>query len=149
MATEPSPQFLNSVRLKYVKLGYQYLVNHILTFLLIPVIVAISIELARVGPEEILSLICSIYDLDLIYVMSTMFLFIIAGTVYYMSRPRSIYLVDYACFRPKPYLRVPFSTFLEHARLVPQFDEKTVRFQVVSIDSILINRSFRFAWSTK
>jgi 3-ketoacyl-CoA synthase len=138
MVTEPSPQFLNSVRLKYVKLGYQYLVNHILTFLLIPLIVAIAIELARVGPEEILSLVRFLYHLDLIYVMSTIFLVIIAGTVYFMSRPRSIYLVDYACFRPLPNFRVPFSTFLEHARLVPQFDEKTVRFQVISIDSVQI-----------
>ncbi|KAJ4792902.1 3-ketoacyl-CoA synthase [Rhynchospora pubera] len=130
MANEPLPPFSSSVRLKYVKLGYQYLVNHILTFILIPIIVGISIELARVGPDEILSLVRFLNDLDLIYVMSTLFLVIIVGTVYFMSRPRPVYLVDYACFRPKPNFRVPFSTFLEHARLVPQFDERTVRFQV-------------------
>lgn len=133
MANEPLPQFLSSVRLKYVKLGYQYLVNHIMTLLLIPVIIAISVELARVGPDEILSLVRFLYDLDLIYMMSTVFLVIIAGTVYFMSRPRPVYLVDYACFRPPPNFRVPFSTFLEHARLVPQFDERTVRFQVIFI----------------
>jgi 3-ketoacyl-CoA synthase len=130
MANEPLPQFLSSVRLKYVKLGYQYLVNHIMTLILIPVIVAVSIELARIGPDEILSLVRFLYDLDLIYMMSTVFLVIIAGTVYFMSRPRPVYLVDYACFRPPRNFRVPFSTFLEHARLVPQFDERAVRFQV-------------------
>lgn len=133
MEPEPTPQFSNSVRLKYVKLGYQYLVNHILALLLIPIMVAISIELARVGPAEIISVVRFLHDLDLIYVISSMFLVIIAGTVYFMSRPRPVYLVDYACFRPRPNYRVPFSTFWEHARLVPQFDEKTVRFQVICV----------------
>ncbi|KAF2317773.1 hypothetical protein GH714_041082 [Hevea brasiliensis] len=38
------PDFSNSVKLKYVKLGYQYLVNHILYLLLIPVMVGISMS---------------------------------------------------------------------------------------------------------
>ncbi|KAJ3694824.1 hypothetical protein LUZ60_000201 [Juncus effusus] len=130
MATEPSPQFLNSIRLKYVKLGYQYLVNHILTFLLIPIIITILVELAHVGPDEIISLFRFLNELDLIYIISSMLLVIIGATFYLMCKPRPVFLVDYACFRPLPNFRVPFSTFVEHSRLVPQFDEKTVRFQI-------------------
>uniref|UniRef100_J3MD25 very-long-chain 3-oxoacyl-CoA synthase n=1 Tax=Oryza brachyantha TaxID=4533 RepID=J3MD25_ORYBR len=50
-----------------------------------------------------------------------------------MLRPRPVYLVDYACFRTKPHCRVPFATFLEHAKLVTyvegaSIDERSVRF---------------------
>ncbi|CAL9097938.1 unnamed protein product, partial [Musa textilis] len=57
-------------------------------------------------------------------------LVIIVATAYFMSRTRPVYLVDFACFRPNSTCRVPFATFLEHARLMPFFDEKSVRFQV-------------------
>ncbi|KAL0343342.1 UNVERIFIED_CONTAM: 3-ketoacyl-CoA synthase 6 [Sesamum angustifolium] len=46
------PNFSTSVKLKYVKLGYQYLVNHILTFLLIPIMLAVFLEILRLGPER-------------------------------------------------------------------------------------------------
>ncbi|CBI32915.3 unnamed protein product, partial [Vitis vinifera] len=35
----------NSVKLKYIKLGYQYLVNHILTFFLIPILMGFLIKI--------------------------------------------------------------------------------------------------------
>jgi len=56
-----------------------------------------------------------------------------AATLYEMLRPRSVYLVDYACFCTRPNCRVPFATFLEHAKLVTfvegaSIDERSVRF---------------------
>ncbi|KAL0332482.1 UNVERIFIED_CONTAM: 3-ketoacyl-CoA synthase 6 [Sesamum calycinum] len=50
------PNFSTSVKLNYVKLGYQYLVNHILSFLLIPIVLRLLLEVLRLGPEEILLL---------------------------------------------------------------------------------------------
>ncbi|CBI27023.3 unnamed protein product, partial [Vitis vinifera] len=44
---QASPELSSSVKLKYVKLGYQYLVNHILTLLLIPIMVGVLIEVLR------------------------------------------------------------------------------------------------------
>ncbi|KAK3126588.1 hypothetical protein QOZ80_7AG0558980 [Eleusine coracana subsp. coracana] len=51
-----------------------------------------------------------------------------AAAVYLKLRPRAVYLVDYACFRTNPICRVPFATFLEHSRVWPGFDERSVRF---------------------
>ncbi|KAG0516309.1 hypothetical protein BDA96_10G350900 [Sorghum bicolor] len=56
-----------------------------------------------------------------------------AATLYEMLRPRSVYLVDYACFCTRTNCRVPFATFLEHAKLVTfvegaSIDERSVRF---------------------
>jgi len=119
--------FSGSVNLKYVKLGYQYLVNHFLTLLLVPVMAATALELARLGPGELLSLWRSL-ELDLIHILCSAFLVVFVGTVYVMSRPRPVYLVDYACYKPPASCRVPFATFMEHTRLISD-DDKSVRFQ--------------------
>ncbi|BAF11320.1 3-ketoacyl-CoA synthase 6 [Oryza sativa Japonica Group] len=119
--------YSGSVKLKYVKLGYQYLVNHFLTLLLVPVMAATALELARMGPGELLSLWRSL-QLDLVHILCSVFLVVFVGTVYFMSRPRPVYLVDYSCYKPPPSCRVPFATFMEHTRLITD-DEKSVRFQ--------------------
>lgn len=122
-----SGSFSGSVKLKYVKLGYQYLVNHFLTLLLVPVMAATALELARLGPGEILTLWRSL-DLDLVHILCSAFLVVFVGTVYVMSRPRPVYLVDYCCYKPSPSFRVPFTTFMEHIKLIAN-NEKSLRFQ--------------------
>ncbi|XP_022977495.1 3-ketoacyl-CoA synthase 6 [Cucurbita maxima] len=123
------PDFSTSVKLKYVKLGYQYLVNHILTLTLIPLIIAISLQLLRMGPDEILNLWRSLH-FDLLQILCSSFFIIFVATVYFMSKPRTIYLVDYACFKPPVTCRVPFSTFMEHSRLILTNNPKSVEFQM-------------------
>ncbi|KAL8034494.1 hypothetical protein ABFX02_12G032500 [Erythranthe guttata] len=114
---------------KYVKLGYQYVVNHILTFLLLPTMAAAAAELLRLGPDEILAAFRSLH-FDPIQTLCTSFLIIFVATVYFMSKPRSIYLVDYACYKPPVTFRVPFSTFMEHSRLNLKENPKSVDFQM-------------------
>uniref|UniRef100_A0A0D9WP24 very-long-chain 3-oxoacyl-CoA synthase n=1 Tax=Leersia perrieri TaxID=77586 RepID=A0A0D9WP24_9ORYZ len=45
-----------------------------------------------------------------------------------LRRPRAVYLVDYACFRPNPSYRFSHANFLEHARLTPYIDDSSFRF---------------------
>ncbi|KAK6150972.1 hypothetical protein DH2020_015904 [Rehmannia glutinosa] len=73
------PNFSSSVKLKYVKLGYQYLVNHILTFLLVPIMLAILLEILRLGPEELLSIYNSL-QFDLVQILCCAFLVIFIAT---------------------------------------------------------------------
>lgn len=123
------PNFSNSVKLKYVKLGYQYIVNHILTFLLVPTIIGVTIELLRIGPEDLLNIWNSLH-FNALQILSSSFLIISIATVYFMSKPRSIYLVDYSCYKPPVTCRVPFSTFMEHSRLILKDNPKSVEFQM-------------------
>ncbi|KAJ9682901.1 hypothetical protein PVL29_018764 [Vitis rotundifolia] len=123
------PNFSTSVKLKYVKLGYQYLVNHILTFLLIPIMVGVLIELLSLGPDQIFEIWSSLH-FNLLQVLCSSFFIIFIATVYFMSKPRSIYLVDYACFKPPVTCRVPFATFMEHSRLINRDNPKSVEFQM-------------------
>ncbi|CAI9772735.1 unnamed protein product [Fraxinus pennsylvanica] len=123
------PNFSSSVKLKYVKLGYQYLVDHILTFLLIPTMVGISVQIILLGPEEMLKIWRSL-DIDLVQILCSSFLIILICTLYFMSKPRSVYLVDYACYKPPITYRVSFSTFMEHSRLNLKDNLKSVDFQM-------------------
>ena len=46
-----------------------------------------------------------------------------------MSKPRSVYLVDHACFKPPAAYRVPHATLLEHLRLSNKDNPEIVEFQ--------------------
>ncbi len=47
------PDFLQSVNLKYVKLGYHYVISHGLFLLMIPLMLAIAAEIGRLGQEDV------------------------------------------------------------------------------------------------
>ncbi|XP_059669733.1 3-ketoacyl-CoA synthase 5-like [Cornus florida] len=46
----------------------------------------------------------------------------------YLSKHPPVYLVDFSCFKPPNFCRVPFSTFIEHARMFDFLDEESVNF---------------------
>lgn len=122
------PDFLLSVNLKYVKLGYHYLISHLLTLCLIPVMVITLIEASQTNPNEIHQLWLHLkYNLVSVIVCST---FLVCGsTVYIMTRPRPVYLVDYSCYRAPDDLKAPFKRFMDHSRLTGDFDESSLEFQ--------------------
>ncbi|CAN1217057.1 3-ketoacyl-CoA synthase 10 [Linum perenne] len=101
------PDFLQSVNLKYVKLGYHYLINHAIYLATIPVLVLVFS--AEVGS------------------LSSVFVFTLS--VYFMSRPRSIYLIDFACYKPHDDLKVTKDEFMDLARRTGKFDEASLEFQ--------------------
>ncbi|CAM6129844.1 unnamed protein product [Calypogeia fissa] len=122
------PDFLQSVNLKYVKLGYHYLITHLVILLLIPLVMAVALEVGRVGPEEIYRLWVNL-QFNLVSVLICSALLVFGVTVYVMSRPRPVFLLDYACYRPPDELEVKFNLFMEHSRLSGHFDERSLEFQ--------------------
>ncbi|PSS19798.1 3-ketoacyl-CoA synthase [Actinidia chinensis var. chinensis] len=122
------PDFLQSVNLKYVKLGYHYLISNLLTLCLIPVMAVILIEASQMNPNDIRQLWLHLkYNLVSIVILSAVLVF--GSTVYITSRPRSVYLVDYCCYRAPDKLKAPFHLFMEHSRLSGVFDESSLEFQ--------------------
>lgn len=102
------PDFLQSVKLKYVKLGYHYLINHGIYLATIPVLVLVfGAEVGSLTREQMWSKIWNItafYDLATVLAFFGVFVFTLS--VYFMSRPRSIYLLDFACYKPQDDLKV-------------------------------------------
>ncbi|XP_057965705.1 3-ketoacyl-CoA synthase 4-like [Malania oleifera] len=122
------PDFLQSVNLKYVKLGYHYLVSHILTLCLVPLMAVIVVEASQMNPDDIHQLWLHL-QYNLVSVITISAILVFGSTVYMMTRPRSVYLVDYACYRPPADLQAPFHRFMEHSRLTGDFDESSLEFQ--------------------
>ncbi|KAJ7526017.1 hypothetical protein O6H91_17G077900 [Diphasiastrum complanatum] len=122
------PDFLQSVNLKYVKLGYHNLVTHFMALLLIPLMLAAMLQVGNMGLDNIFQLWLHL-KFSLVSVIACSTLLVFGLTVYVMSRPRPVYLVDFACFKPCENLRVPFSTFMEHSKLSGNFEEKSLEFQ--------------------
>lgn len=126
--TRRLPDFLQSVNLKYVKLGYHYLVSYLLTLCLVPLIAVIVIQAAQLNPDDIHQLWLRLqYNLVSVVIFSAVF--VSGSTVYIMTRPRSVYLVDYSCHRPPSHLQVKFHRFMEHSKLTGDFDDSSLEFQ--------------------
>ncbi|XVE69876.1 hypothetical protein DITRI_Ditri10aG0026700 [Diplodiscus trichospermus] len=122
------PDFLQSVNLKYVKLGYHYLISNLLTLCFIPLIAVISIEVSQMNPDDLRQLWLHLqYNLVSIIICSAILVF--GLTVYIMTRPRPVFLVDYSCYRAPDHLKAPYGRFLEHSRLTGDFDESSLEFQ--------------------
>ncbi|CAN1217058.1 3-ketoacyl-CoA synthase 10 [Linum perenne] len=117
------PDFLQSVNLKYVKLGYHYLINHAIYLATIPVLVLVF------SAEELWKTLWEDARYDLATVLAFFGVFVFTLSVYFMSRPRSIYLIDFACYKPHDDLKVTKDEFMDLARRTGKFDEASLEFQ--------------------
>ncbi|XP_058190665.1 3-ketoacyl-CoA synthase 4-like [Rhododendron vialii] len=128
MATPRLPDFLQSVNLKHVKLGYHYLITHLLTLSLLPLIAVVFIQASQMDYDDVYQLYLHLqYNLAAVVIFSTVLVF--GCTVYILTRPRPVYLVDYCCYRPPDHLQAPFHRFMEHSKLTGDFDESSLEFQ--------------------
>ncbi|XP_028777380.1 3-ketoacyl-CoA synthase 10 [Neltuma alba] len=124
------PDFLQSVNLKYVKLGYHYLINHGIYLVTIPVLLLVfSAEVGSLSKEELWKKLWQDACYDLATVLAFFGVFVFTLSVYFMSKPRSIYLIDFACFQPNEDLKVSREQFIELARKSGKFDEDSLAFQ--------------------
>ncbi|KAI9113308.1 hypothetical protein K1719_015833 [Acacia pycnantha] len=122
------PDFLQSVNLKYVKLGYHYLITNLFTLCIIPLIIITFIELSQLELHHLAQLWFHL-KCNLLSVLAASAFLIFGLTSYIMTRPRPVYLVDFACYRPPDHLKAPFHRFMEHSRLTGDFDDSSLEFQ--------------------
>lgn len=101
------PDFLQSVNLKYVKLGYHYLISHAVYLTTIPVLVVVfSAEVGSLSREELWRKLWEETSYDFATVLAFFAVLAFTVAVYFMSKPRPVYLVDFACYRPSDELKV-------------------------------------------
>uniref|UniRef100_A0ACD6ANH2 Uncharacterized protein n=1 Tax=Avena sativa TaxID=4498 RepID=A0ACD6ANH2_AVESA len=111
---------------KYLRTLYQLIVNNFLIIVAAPVTVIVVLRKgAQLGPDELLS---RLHGLRQVHVFLAVFLPVAMATLYLLRRPRSVYLVEYACCRPKSNCRVSIGSFTENARFSPYMDDGSFRF---------------------
>nr|DAD21264.1 TPA_asm: hypothetical protein HUJ06_022727 [Nelumbo nucifera] len=78
--------------------------------------------------EDILELSHQLEN-NLVSVVIFSALLVLGATVYFMTRPHPVYLVDFSYYLPPSDLRVNFKDFMEYSRLTRDFDESSLEFQ--------------------
>ncbi|PRQ23900.1 putative very-long-chain 3-oxoacyl-CoA synthase [Rosa chinensis] len=114
--------------MKYVKLASHFLTANLLKLLLIPVIAVIVIEASQMNLDHIHQLRLQLHY-NLVSVITSSAILVLASTIYIMTRPRSVYLVDYSCYKPPNNWKVKYQKFINHSRLIGAFDESSLEFQ--------------------
>ena len=122
------PDFLLSVRLKYVKLGYHYLISNAMYLLLIPLLGVASAHLSTMSPPDLVQL-WNHLKFNLVSTTLCCGLIVFLGTLYFMSRPRKVYLVNFSCYKPQQDLKVTRELFMERSGLAQAFTEENLAFQ--------------------
>ncbi|XP_022846766.1 3-ketoacyl-CoA synthase 20-like [Olea europaea var. sylvestris] len=122
------PNFLLSIKLKYVKLGYHYLISHALYLLLVPLLGIVSAHFSTLSVEDLV-LLWSQLKFNLVTVVVCSVLMVFLGTLYFMTRPRNVYLVDFACYKPNPEVMCSKEIFMERSRQARIFTEENLAFQ--------------------
>ncbi|GMY05776.1 3-ketoacyl-CoA synthase 4 [Fagus crenata] len=119
---------VQSVNLKYLKLGYHYLVSYLLTLCLVPLIAIIIIQASHLNLNDIHQLWLHLrYNLVSVVIFSI--IVVCGSTIYIMTRPRCIYLVDFTCYRPPSHLQLKFHQFMEYSKHIWKFDHSSLEFQ--------------------
>ncbi|KAG9444058.1 hypothetical protein H6P81_015398 [Aristolochia fimbriata] len=121
------------VHLKYAKFASQYVMDHFVTLLLVPATGLAMFEMAKVGPEGLVSL-WRYLDLDAAHVLLLSLLSVFALALYGARRPRPVYLIDHVCYKPPECYRFPTSKFVDQTRQITNFDKDNVDFQLKIIE---------------
>ncbi|TXG72154.1 hypothetical protein EZV62_000733 [Acer yangbiense] len=122
------PNFFLSIRLKYVKLGYNYLISNALYFFVLPVILVVLTHLSTLNIDDFIKLRENLrFNFVAIILCSVSIVFI--STVYLMSRPRKVYMVDFACYKPEPALMCTKELYMKLVKQGGKFTEESIAFK--------------------
>ncbi|KAF7843877.1 3-ketoacyl-CoA synthase 1 [Senna tora] len=122
------PDFLQSVKLKYVKLGYGYSCNAatILMFVFIlPLFLSLLLHFTGLKLDRLSQLWSDRSVRRLAAFAALLFLF----GLYWATRSRPVYLVDFACYKPGPDRKISVDSFLTMTEESGGFEEETLQFQ--------------------
>ncbi|KAI9090369.1 hypothetical protein K1719_028704 [Acacia pycnantha] len=130
------PDFLQSVKLKYVKLGYGYSCNAatvVKVAFFLPLFLSLLLQLTGLRLDG-LSLLWSTrtvqldnFDALTRLAASTVLLFLFG--IYWATRSRPVYLVDFACYKPAEEEKISVDGFLKMTENTGGFEEDTIQFQ--------------------
>ena len=122
----------SSVKLKYLKLGYRYVTSYSLYLILIPLVTIVSPPLSSlmVAKEDFkFTQLYNLLSLSLLPIISCSSLLVFLAILYFTNRPRKVYLVDFACYKPHPTLKTSKTTCLDRIVQCGAFSEENIEFQ--------------------
>ncbi|CAL5438607.1 unnamed protein product [Camellia sinensis] len=122
------PDFKSSIKLKYVKLGYHHLITHGMYLFFSPLVVLFVAQLSTFSLQDLLDLWNNL-QYNLISVILCSSLLVLLSTVYFVTRPRPVYLVDFSCYKPDDARKCTMKKFMDQSQLTGKFTEENLQFQ--------------------
>ncbi|XP_057504935.1 3-ketoacyl-CoA synthase 11-like [Actinidia eriantha] len=122
------PDFKKSIKLKYVKLGYHYLITHGMYLFLTPLIVVVVAQLSTFSFQD-LYVLWDHLRFNLISVILSSTLLVFLSTLYFLTRPHPVYLVNFSCYKPEDARQCTRQIFMERSRSTGSFTEENLQFQ--------------------
>lgn len=117
--------FLQSVKLKYVNLGYGYSCN-VSTILIFALILPLLVQLTGLKlhhPSHLWTI-----QLDTETITSSATLLVLFG-LYWAKRSTPVYMVDFACYKPEKERKISVESFLKMTEESGYFNEDAIQFQ--------------------
>ncbi|XP_027357063.1 3-ketoacyl-CoA synthase 11-like [Abrus precatorius] len=122
------PDLKQSMTLKYVKLGYHYLITHAMLLFLSLFVVLISPCLSTLSVQDLHD-IWGYMHFNLIFVFLCIALLVFLLTLYFLSGPLPIYLVDFSCYKAEDARQCPRQIFMDCASMTGAFTDQSLEFQ--------------------
>ncbi|OMP11198.1 Very-long-chain 3-ketoacyl-CoA synthase [Corchorus capsularis] len=117
-----------SVKLKYVKLGYHYLVSNALYLMVVPFFCIILSHLSSYTIEDFTQLWDNMrLNYVTMWVLSVSIVFL--TTLYFKSRPRKVYLVNFSCYKPEKDQMLSKELFMQLSAKIGSFTEESLAMQ--------------------
>ncbi|KAL5232514.1 hypothetical protein ABZP36_031290 [Zizania latifolia] len=121
------PDFARSVNLKYVKLGFMSggfpeASSWAVFALVVPLVAAAAYEFGRVD-------FAALYSLDLLSCAAWLCAAVLLLAVCYLRRPRPVYLVEFACYKPDDEHQISKGGFLDMTESTGFFNAEALEFQ--------------------
>ncbi|KAK9087078.1 hypothetical protein Syun_029472 [Stephania yunnanensis] len=137
--------FNKSIKLKYVKLGYHYLISNFLYIMLFPLLLfTITSTQFSANTRTSIANLWAQLEFNLLSVIFCSLFLVFLSTLYFMSCPRKIYLVDFACFKPEPNRRCTREEFVKLSGLTGIFSEENLMFQKKILERSALGQSTYF-----
>ncbi|KAM3692803.1 hypothetical protein ACJW31_08G116400 [Castanea mollissima] len=122
------PDFKKSVKLKYVKLGYHHLITHGMYVFITPLVFVIAVQLSTFSLQDLYDLWEHLqYNLISVIICSALLVFL--STMYFVTRPSPVYLVNFSCYKPEESRKCTRRMFVDQSRLTGIFTEENLAFQ--------------------
>lgn len=130
------PDFLQSVKLKYVRLGYGYSCNptsFLILLVILPLSLSLLFQLTGLELDRVYELLTSrtawFYSLTAAPRVACSSLLLFLFGLYWAKRSRPVYLVDFACYKPEDERKMSVDAFLKMTEDSGAFEEETLNFQ--------------------
>jgi len=127
------PDFLSSIPLKYVKLGYHLFISHAWKVVLLPVAAGTALELTTLQWSDLLDLWHQAQSthVEISVVLLGLCFSLLLATIltWFFSRANPVYLVDFECFKPPEECRVTKKKLIDMQVSVGRFTQESIDFQ--------------------